>query len=136
VTSRAVAAAVVFALLPAQCDKIMGKKPPPTDPDPPPTAPVVVTSATTPPVWHPPEPPQTAPPGSGSAKPPPDANPDLTKAKAAADAKDFKKVKAILSPKAKKLAPEEAQLLFHACMQLKDKACADGVKKTHPDVTE
>lgn len=134
-TSRAVAAAVALALLPAQCDKIMGKKPPPPDPDPPPTAPVVVTSATTPPVWHPPEPPPTAATGSGSSKPV-DANPDLAKAKAAADAKDFKKVKAILSPKSKKLVPEEAQLLYHACVQLKDRACADGVKKTHPDVTD
>lgn len=134
-TSRVVAAAVVLAMMPAQCNKLMGKKPPPApDPDPQPT-PVVVTSATTPPVWHPPEPPP--PPSSGgTTKSDPPANPDLAKAKAAADAKDFKKVKALLSPKSKKLSQEEAQLLFQACRELKDKACFTEVKKSHPDVTD
>jgi len=134
VTSRVVAAAVVLAMMPAQCNKLMGKKPPAPDPDPQPT-PVVVTSATTPPVWHPPEPPPLPASGAGT-KPDPPANPDLAKAKAAADTKDFKKVKALLSPKSKKLSQEEAQLLFQACRELKDKACFTEVKKSHPDVTE
>ncbi|MBS2015938.1 MAG: hypothetical protein JST00_23825 [Deltaproteobacteria bacterium] len=133
-TSRVLAATAVLALLPAQCDKVLGKKAPPPDPDPAPT-PVVVTSATTPPVWHPPEPPPP-PPGSGSSKSDPPANPDLAKAKTAADAKDWKKVKAILGPKSKKLSSDEAQLLLQACKELKDKTCVADVKKTHPDLAD
>ena len=57
------------------------------------------------------------------------------KARAAADAKEFKKVRAILEKKVKagKAVPEENQLLFRACVQLKDKACADAVKSKHPE---
>jgi len=96
-----------------------------------------VTSATTPPIWHPPDPaggpsvtttPATAPP-----------SPDLVKARAAAEAKDFKKVRTLLEKKVRggKSVPEESQLVFHACVALKDKACSDAVKAKHPeDITE
>ena len=66
-------------------------------------------------------------------------NPDLAKARAAAEAKDFKKVRALLEKKVRsgKGVPEEAQLVHRACVALKDKVCADAVKAKHPeDVTE
>ena len=56
------------------------------------------------------------------------------KARQANDAKDFKKVRTILEKKVRagKCAPEESQLLFHACAQLKDKACTEAVRAKHP----
>lgn len=44
-------------------------------------------------------------------------------------------MKALLEKKVKsgKGTPEENQLLFRACMQTKDKTCADAVKAKHPD---
>ena len=57
------------------------------------------------------------------------------KARAAAEAKDFKKVKTLLEKKVRggKCTPEETQLVFRACVQLKDKACIDAVKAKHPE---
>lgn len=124
-----------LALAPKACTK---KEPPP----PPPEVdvaplPPLPSGATTPPIWAPPQGPVTAAPlTSGSATPPvPTASPDLVKARTAAEAKDFKKVKALLEKKVKsgKGTPEENQLLFRACMQTKDKTCADAVKAKHPD---
>ena len=119
-----------LALLPKACVK----KPPP-DPvvDTPPPPPVPLTSATTPPIWSPPTTVTTTAASTGPATPPP--SPELVKARAAADAKDFKKVKALLDKKVRggKCAPEESQLLFRACVQLKDKACSEAVKAKHPD---
>jgi len=116
---------------------MLGQKPAASaqpDPAPPPT-PVVVTSATTPPIWHPPEAPATAASGAGSGSAAP-SNPDLAKAKAAAEAKDFKKVRSLLEKKVKggKGTGEEAALLGSACLQLKDKSCLEAVRKSHPDV--
>ena len=126
-------AVALAALAPGTC----AKKPPPADVEQPPPPPLPVTSATTPPIWHPPDPaggpsvtttPATAPP-----------SPDLVKARAAAEAKDFKKVRTLLEKKVRggKSVPEESQLVFHACVALKDKACSDAVKAKHPeDITE
>jgi hypothetical protein len=135
VSPRVAAVAMVLAVLPPSCGKLAGKKPPPPEPDPPTPTPVVVTSATTPPIWHPPEPPVTS--DAATAATPP-ANPELAKAKAAAEAKDFKKVKALLDKRVRggKGTTEEAQLLLQACAQLKDRACVEAVKKSHPDLTE
>lgn len=57
------------------------------------------------------------------------------RARAAAEAKEFKKVRALLEKKVRagKSTPEEAQLVFRACVQLKDKACIDAVKAKHPE---
>ena len=134
---RAVLVTLALALMPEACSKMMGKKPPPpVEVEPTPT-PIPITSATTPPIWHPPETPSTATTttttATTSAAPPP--SPELVKARAAADAKDFKKVKSLLDKKVRggKCAPEESQLLFKACTALKDKTCADAVKAKHPD---
>jgi hypothetical protein len=110
---------------------MLGKQPDPiaTTPDPVPT-PVPVTSATTPPVFTAAD---TAPlpPPSGSAIPP---SADLAKAKAAADARDFKKVKTILEKKARlgKVSTEEAQLCLDACVATKDKPCITDIKAKYP----
>ncbi len=122
-------AVLALAFLPKAC----AKKPldPPIDAPLPP--PIPVTSATTPPIWAPPT--ATTPTASTTATAalPPSA--ELLKARAAADAKDFKKVKSILDKKVRggKCAPEESQLLFRACSQLKDKACVEAVRAKHPD---
>jgi hypothetical protein len=124
-------AVLALALLPKAC----AKKPPPDPPiDAPLPPPIPVTSATTPPIWSPPTGPATAVPTTSTAPPPP-PSPELVKARAASDARDFKKVKTLLDKKVRggKCAPEESQLLFRACVQLKDKACADAVKAKHPD---
>lgn len=127
-------AVLALAFLPKACVK----KPPPDPPiDAPPPPPIPITSATTPPIWAPPTP--TTPVATGSSSSSggtaPSASPELVKARAASDAKDFKKVKSILDKKVRggKCAPEESQLLFRACAQLKDKACTDAVKAKHPD---
>jgi hypothetical protein len=121
-----------LALAPKACTK--KDPPPPPEVDVPPLPPLP-SGATTPPIWAPPQGPVTAAP-SGSATPPvPSTSPDLVKARAAAEAKDFKKVKSLLEKKVKsgKGTPEENQLLFRACIQTKDKACAADVKAKHPD---
>ncbi len=121
-------AALAFA--PKSCTKPNNRPPEADLPLPPP---VPITSATTPPIWAPPEPVgQPASPTPPNA-PPPSA--ELVKARAAADAKDFKKVRTLLEKKVRggKCAPEEAQLVFRACVQLKDKACVEGVRAKHPD---
>lgn len=90
--------------------------------------PAPAASATTPPVWAPPEAPASAP-----AAPP---NPDLLKARALAQAGDYKKVRALLEKKVKsgKASKEEASLLADACMALKDKACVEAAKAKRPEI--
>lgn len=130
-----VAVAATLAFAPKMC-ATRAQKPPEVEPPPP--APTPITSATTPPIWNPPE----AAGGATAAAPAtaaPPASPELVKARAAADAKDFKKVRTLLEKKVRggKCVPEESQLVFHACVQLKDKACSDAVKTKHPDdITE
>ena len=123
-----------LALAPKACTK--KEPPPPTEVDVPPLPPLP-SGATTPPIWAPPQGAVTAAPSaSGSSTPAvPTASPDLVKARAAAEAKDFKKVKTLLEKKVKsgKGTPEENLLVFRACTQTKDKACAADVKARHPD---
>jgi hypothetical protein len=94
-------------------------------------------SATTPPIWAPPQGPGTPPPvASGTTPPPaPTVSPELAKARAAADAKEWKKVKTLLEKKVRggKGTGEENQLVFRACVQTKDKACVADVKAKHPE---
>lgn len=123
---------LALALLPKAC----AKKPPPDPPiDAPLPPPIPITSATTPPIWAPPiatTPTATTTTTTAAAAPP---SAELVKARAASDAKDFKKVKTLLDKKVRggKCAPEESQLLFRACVQLKDKACTEAIKAKHPD---
>ena len=127
----ALVAVAALAFAPKSCaTKLQPQKPPEAEPPPPP---VPITSATTPPIWHPPDPTGGAPATSASAAPPPSA--ELVKARAAAEAKDFKKVKSLLEKKVRggRCAPEEAQLVFRACVALKDKACSEAVKAKRPD---
>jgi hypothetical protein len=127
---------IALTVMPDSCAKILGKKPPQPADDPTPP-PVPVTSATTPPIWNPPEQPTT--PSSAPTSSAPTVSPELVKARAAADAKEFKKVKTLLGAKvlAGKCLPEESQLVFKACVALKDKKCSDAVKAKHPeDITE
>ena len=122
-------AALALAFAPKACTK----KPPPEPPiDAPLPPPIPVTSATTPPIWAPPT--TTVETGSSSSAAVPSASPELVKARQANDTKDFKKVKSILEKKVRggKCAPEESQLLFRACVQLKDKACTEAVRAKHP----
>ena len=128
--SRVAVLVAVLSSLPPACAKLMGDAPPPAAPDvAPPLLPI--TSATTPPAWHPPDP--TALPSVASASPPPLGSPDLVKARAAADAKDFKKVRSLLEKKVRggKCAPEESLLVLRACTALKDKACVAEVRAKH-----
>ena len=121
-----------LALAPKACTK--KAQPSPSEADFVPPAPL--PSATTPPIWAPPQGPATAPVTSGTPAPPvPSVSPELVKARAAADAKEFKKVKALLEKKARsgKGTPEENQLVFRACVQTKDKACIADVKAKHPE---
>jgi hypothetical protein len=135
--SRAVFVAIALALMPEACAKMMGKKPTPVDVDPPLPPPPVI-SATAPPIWQPPEGPGT--PSTGPTTPSaPTASPELVKARAAAEAKEFKKVRTLLEKRVRagKCLPEESQLVFRACVALKDKACSDAVKAKHPeDISE
>ena len=121
---------LALALLPKACVKKPPPDPPTEEPLPPP---IPITSATTPPIWAPPTAATPTATTTTSAAPPP--SPELVKARAASDAKDFKKVKTLLDKKVRggKCAPEESQLLFRACAQLKDKACTDAIKAKHPD---
>jgi hypothetical protein len=127
--------AAVLAFLPPACAKLMGKAPPPpVEPEVPVPVPTPITSATTPPAWHPPEPTSTAAgTGASGGVAPPSA--DLVKARAAAEAKDFKKVRSLLEKKVRggKCAPEESQLVFRACTALKDKPCIAEVKAKHSE---
>jgi hypothetical protein len=123
-------AVLALALLPKACVK----KPPPEPPvDAPLPPPIPITSATAPPIWAPPTGPITPVATTGTAPPPP--SPELLKARAASDAKDFKKVKSILDKKVRggKCAPEESQLLFRACRELKERLCMEAVRAKHPD---
>lgn len=132
--SRAVVVAVGLALLPPQCAKLLGEsKPAPSaqvDPPPPPPPP----SITAPPVWRPPEPPVTD--GAPTSKP--EAPSDAARARAAIDAKEYKKARAILEKKVKSggASPEEIQLLVEACTPLKDKSCLSIAKKAAAPPTE
>jgi hypothetical protein len=130
-------AMAALALLPKSC--VVKEKPPPAPPvaDPTPAPIVPITSATTPPIWAPPDPGNGGVTPSSSSSSTPAANGDLAKARTAADAKEFKKVRTILEKKVRagKGTSEEAQLVFHACVQLKDKTCTEGVKAKHPEVT-
>jgi hypothetical protein len=127
---RALIFAAVMGLMPEACAKILGQ---PADrsaqTDPPPIIPSATVTA--PPTYQPPDlgPPPTS-------APPPGASPELVKAREAEDKKDYKKVKSLLEKKVKsgKATREEAQLLADACNSLKDKACLDSVRKTHPEV--
>lgn len=130
--SRVVVLAAALAVLPPACARLTGKAPPPAEREAPAPSPAPITSATTPPAWRPPEPlDSTAVP---TAKDPP-VSADLVKARAAAESKDFKKVRALLEKKVRagKCAPEESQLVFQACTALKDKPCIAGVKAKHAD---
>jgi hypothetical protein len=129
--------AVALALMPEACAKLLTKKAPAAEPEPQPEpAPAPVTSATAPPIWHPPDNPTGTTPGANvpnMAVPP--ASPELVKARAAAAAKEWKKVRTLLEKRVRagKCAPEESQLVFRACAALKDKACVDAVKAKHPE---
>ena len=129
--SRIAVLAAALALLPPACAKLTGKAPPPVESEAPPPPPI--TSATTPPAWRPPEP-VTFASMAPTAKDPP-VSADLVKARAAAEARDFKKVRALLEKKVRagKCAPEESQLVFRACTALKDKPCIAEVKAKHAD---
>lgn len=134
----ALVAVAALAFAPKSCATKLQPQKPPEAAEPPPPPPVPITSATTPPIWHPPDPTGGVTPATtASAAPPPSA--ELVKARAAAEAKDFKKVKSLLEKKVRggRCAPEEAQLVFRACAALKDKACTEAVKAKHPDdITE
>lgn len=123
--------AALLGLMPDACAKVLGRgeKPAPTEAPPP----VPSTPVTTPPTYPLPEPPGPAP---TSAPPPGTPSPELQKAREAQDKKDYKKVKALLEKKVKagKANREEAQLLMDACGNLKDRACVDLVRKTHPEI--
>jgi hypothetical protein len=129
-----VAALATLAFAPKMCAP-KADKPVEAAPAVPTPVAVPITSATTPPIWSPPE--VATEPVPAPAQP--TASPELVKARAAAEAKDFKKVRSLLEKKARstRCVPEEAQLVFRACVQLKDKACAEAVKAKHPDdITE
>ena len=136
--SRVAVLGVLLSLLPPACAKLMGQAPPPPTSDVAPP-PVPITSATTPPAWNQPEP---TPQASGAASPSASAaqlGADLVRARAAADAKDFKRVRLLLEKKVRsgKCAPEESQLVFRACTVLKDRVCTAEVKAKHgEDLTE
>ncbi len=133
--TRAALFAITLTLLPPSCAKILGQKagpdPSTVPPDPTPT-PIPITSATTPPVFTA----DTSPPPSVSTSTTP-PNPDLAKAKAAAEAKDWKKVKALLEKKARagKVSTEEAQICLEACLATSDKACVKEVRAKYPTLT-
>lgn len=118
--------------LPEGCAKLLGKSnaaPPGSSSHSPPALPV--TSATAPPIWTPPDTGQAAP----APTPAVAANPDLAKAKAAHQAGEHKKVRALLEKKVKsgKATHEEAMLLQESCTVLKDKACLGEVRAKFPD---
>ena len=134
--SKAIAFLAIVSLvpLPQACNKLLHKD---AEPAPTPVAsaeiPIPDLSATTPPIYHAPE---EAPMDTAVASTPaPSA--ELTKARAAADAKDWKKVRALLDKRVHggKASNDEAGLMFRACRELKDKACVDYVHKAYPHAT-
>jgi hypothetical protein len=132
---RAFVLIALVGLMPQECSKILGKPPPaPTQTDPPPFVPSA--APTPPPTFVQPD--QGGPLPGPAPLPGPVQNPDLAKARAAVDAKDYKKVKQILAPKVKagKASKEESQILLDACGNLKDKACVDMVRKAQPTVDQ
>jgi hypothetical protein len=131
--TRLVVVAAALALLPPACAKLLGKAPPEAEAVPPPP-PEPLASATTPPAWRPPETSAATADKPGDAGPAP-VSAELVKARAAADAKDFKKVRALLEKKVRagRGAPEEAQLVLKACTALKDKSCTAEVRAKHAD---
>lgn len=126
--SRAALIVAALALLPPQCEKLLPAttkpQPDPTQVDPPPPPPP--PSITAPPVWRPPDPPAV---DAGPTKP--DAPTDASRARAAVEAKEYKKARSILEKKVKggKATSEEVQILFEACTALKDKSCIEISKK-------
>ena len=118
-----------MGLMPEACAKLLGHSSQPTvqsDPPPPPPLP----PASTPPIFVPPE--------NGGPQPtaPPFASPELVKARVAAEAKDYKKVRALLEKKVKagKSNREEGTLLLESCSVLKDKPCMEACKRAHPEL--
>lgn len=128
-----------FAFAPKTCATRAEEAPAEVEVAPP--VPSPLASDTTPPTWSPPENGGGAAPLTTASVPvvPQAPSAELLKARAAADAKDFKKVRTLLEKKVRsgKPTPEELQLVHRACVQLKDKGCADAVKAKHPaDITE
>lgn len=116
-----------MGLMPEACAKTLGSGPPAPRVEPPPPPPP--PSATTPPVFVLPE--------SGPAPTPqPFQSPELAKARVASEAKDYKKVRALLEKKVKsgKSNREEGMLLIESCTALKDKPCVAECKKAHPEL--
>lgn len=113
------------------------QQPAEAEPAAPPATAVPITSATTPPIWHAPDRAEAPAPASATAAAPP--SPELVKARVAAEQKDFKKVRTLLEKKVLragvgKSVPEESQLVYQACVHVKDKTCAEAVKARHPGV--
>ena len=129
---RAFVFAAMLGLMPEACAKMLGQSPAQHgQTDPPPLLPS--STATAPPTYVPPDP---GGPTITPAPPPGTVPPDLAKARAASEAKDYKKVRTILQAKVKsgKGSREEAQLLIDACGNLKDRACVEMIHKTHPEI--
>ncbi len=140
-STRAVAAFAVLAALapkmPEQCNKVLHKSPATTasaEPAPPPPPPPPST-ATAPPIWTPPEAatPAVATTASGAATGAGSSS-EYALAHAAAEKKDWKKVKSLLDKKVKsgRGSPEELELLHEACEKTRDKACLESLKKLYP----
>jgi hypothetical protein len=128
------AISAISAIGPADCGDLMGKGKggPTATQEPPPPPPPPPSSATAPPIWTPPETASTTP------APHPSSSPDFDKAKAAFEANDYKKVRAILERKVKtgKGTNEEARMLFDACTALRDKPCLAEIKAKYPNVSK
>lgn len=125
----AIAAVLAFAPLPEACTTLLhkneqGKASPVASAD----LPLPETTATTPPIYRAPEPAYDAGP------PAPPASTEYTKARLAADASDWKKVRSLLDKRVHggKAPADEAALLARACRELRDKACTEYVRKTYP----
>jgi hypothetical protein len=119
--------------MPEGCAKLLGKHPPPQpEPLPPPTSVATTASGTTtaPPIWHPPESNVPPPVSSGGS--------EYLKVKAAAESKNFKKVKELLDKKAKdgKANDDEVRWLHEACTALKDKKCLSMLHNTYDHGTD
>lgn len=116
---RAALLLVAFALTPPTCLKARGENPAPSAA---PEPPLPSATLTAPPRWLPPEATASAPVPSAPA-----VSPELTKARAAFEAKDYKKVKAILDKRVHggKASEAEVTLLAQACTVLKDKPCLE-----------
>ncbi|HEY8078181.1 MAG TPA: hypothetical protein VIF62_28835 [Labilithrix sp.] len=127
--TRAAFVAIALVFLPPSCAKMLGQKsdPEPLVPPDPPT-PVPVTSATTPPVFTA----DTGPTTPASTQAPS----DLQQAQAAADAKNFDKVKTILEKKTRagRSSDTEARLCLDACVATKDKKCVTAIKAKYPSL--